>query len=75
MFVRIRWFLIGVASTLGVGMWLVTVVKRARERLTPAAMGRAAAVTGAGLLEATGRRLVRSGGEAEPAAGSHPGRG
>lgn len=41
MLVRIRWFLLGVMATLGGGM--VAFGRIVRRRLTPAALGRAAA--------------------------------
>ncbi len=58
MFVRLRWFVFGVVGTLGALAWLATKVKVAKQRLTPSSLGRAAAVTGAGLLELVGRRLA-----------------
>ncbi len=58
MFVRLRWFVFGVVGTLGALAWLATKVKGAKQRLTPSNLGRAAAVAGAGLLEAAGRRLA-----------------
>lgn len=61
MFTRIKWFLLGSAATIGVGAYLGTKVKRARERLTAENMARAGVVTVAGVMNATGRRMQRTG--------------
>jgi hypothetical protein len=57
MFTRLRWFAIGAASTIGAGVYLAGRVKVMREKITPATMTRAGAVTAAGMMEAAGRRL------------------
>ena len=61
MFTRIKWFLLGSATTIGVGAYLGTKVKRARERLTAENMARAGVVSVAGMMNATGRRMQRTG--------------
>ena len=61
MLTRIKWFLLGSAATIGAGAYLGTKVKRARERLTTENMARAGVVTVAGMMNATGRRMQRSG--------------
>lgn len=61
MFTRLRWFLFGSVATIGVGAYLGTKVKRARERLTTENMARAGVVTVAGMMNATGRRMRRAG--------------
>lgn len=57
MFTRLRWFVIGAASTIGAGVFLAGRVKAMRERITPETMARAGALTVAGMMEATGRSL------------------
>ena len=61
MLTRIKWFLLGSAATIGAGAYLGTKVKRARERLTTENMARAGVVAVAGMMNATGRRMQRSG--------------
>ena len=61
MFTRLKWFLLGSATTIGVGAFLGAKVKRARERLTAENMARAGVVTVAGMMNATGRRMQRAG--------------
>jgi hypothetical protein len=61
MFTRLRWFLFGSAATIGAGAYLGTKVKRARERITAENLARAGVVTVAGMVNATGRRMQRSG--------------
>ena len=61
MLTRIKWFLLGSAATIGAGAYLGTKVKRARERLTTENMARAGVATVAGVMNATGRRMQRSG--------------
>lgn len=52
MLVRIRWFLLGVAATVGGGM--VALGRYVRRRITPAAVGRAVGRLAADLLERAG---------------------
>ena len=61
MFTRLKWFLFGSAATIGAGAYLGTKVKRARERITTENLARAGVVTVAGMVNATGRRMQRSG--------------
>jgi hypothetical protein len=61
MFTRLKWFLFGSAATIGAGAYLGAKVKRARERLTTENMARAGVVTVAGMMNATGRRMQRTG--------------
>ncbi|MEN8234174.1 MAG: hypothetical protein ABFR89_04550 [Actinomycetota bacterium] len=66
MFTRLKWFALGSAATVGAGVYLGGKVKLARERITPETMARAGAVTVAGLMNATGRRMQRTDLEEEP---------
>jgi hypothetical protein len=58
-FTRARWFLFGVVATMGATAYVVTRVRRMRERLTPEAVVRAAAAALADVMGAAGRRLAR----------------
>ncbi|RPI23161.1 MAG: hypothetical protein EHM57_04360 [Actinobacteria bacterium] len=62
MFTRARWFLFGVAATVGATTYLFTRARRMRERMTPVAAARAAAVTLADGMAFAGRWLSASGG-------------
>lgn len=66
MFTRLKWFFLGSAATIGVGAYLGTKVKRARERLTTENLARAGVVTVAGMMNATGRRMQRAALSDEP---------
>ncbi len=57
MFVRIRWFALGVAASLGVTAYLAARVKRARERLTARALARSGGRTVASLLDRAADRV------------------
>ncbi|MEN8113357.1 MAG: hypothetical protein ABFS21_03120 [Actinomycetota bacterium] len=74
MFTRLKWFTLGSAATIGAGVYLGGKVKVARERITPETMARAGAVTVAGLMSATGRRMRRAGLEEDPG-GAEPAQG
>jgi hypothetical protein len=74
MFTRLRWFVLGVASTIGAGVYLAGRVKAMRERITPETMARAGALTMAGMMEATGRHLQTGGTVSETVPGD-PGGG
>jgi hypothetical protein len=54
---RIRWFSLGLAAGVGGSAWIATKVRRARQAMTPANMGRAAARGLADALEAGSRAL------------------
>ncbi len=54
---RVRWFSLGMAAGVGGSAWVVTRLRRARQRLTPANIGRAAAGSVADLLDAGSRSL------------------
>ncbi|MDF1597651.1 MAG: hypothetical protein P1T08_16350 [Acidimicrobiia bacterium] len=54
---RTRWFSLGIAAGVGGSAWVVTRLRRARQRLTPANLARAAAGSVADLLEAGSRSL------------------
>ena len=60
MFTRLKWFGLGSAATIGAGVYLGGKVKLARERITPETMARAGAVTMAGIMGATGRRMQQT---------------
>jgi hypothetical protein len=51
MLVRIRWFLLGVAATLGGGAWLLGRAARLRQRLTPASIARTSGHAVADLID------------------------
>jgi hypothetical protein len=51
MLLRIRWFIMGVLTSIGVVAYLVSQVKAARERLTPENLARTGARSLAGALE------------------------
>ena len=51
MFIRVRWFLIGVLTSVGVFAYLAAQVRAARERLTPENIARTGANSLAGVLE------------------------
>jgi hypothetical protein len=57
MFIRLRWFSLGVMTTMGATAFLFTRVRRLRERVTAQSVARAAALTMAGGIESVGRRL------------------
>lgn len=58
MFVRMRWFGIGVVSSLGLVMYLAAQVRRARERLTKQAIARSGGRTMASLLFRAADRIA-----------------
>ena len=51
MFIRVRWFLMGVLTSIGVVAYLAAQVKAARERLTPENLAKTGAMSLAGALE------------------------
>ena len=65
MFLRMRWFGIGVISSLGLVAYLATQVKRARERMSARALARSGGRTVASLLDRAADRV------APPAPRSH----
>jgi len=72
MFTRLKWFALGSAATIGAGVYLGGKVKLARERITPETMARAGAMTVAGLMDATGRRMRKVGVERIPGSADPP---
>ncbi|HEX9854783.1 MAG TPA: hypothetical protein VGC47_05675 [Acidimicrobiia bacterium] len=58
MLLRIRWFTLGVLVTIGLGAYLVAQVRRARERLSPSAIGRAGAERIATALDRAADRIA-----------------
>lgn len=58
MLLRIRWFVLGVASSVGVIAYLAAQVKRARERLSARAMARSGGRTVAVLLDRAADRVA-----------------
>ncbi len=70
MFVRLRWFLYGFVSSIGVIAYLSVQVKRAKERLTPAALVRSGGQTVASLLDRTAARVAPTTGP--PPSTAHP---
>ena len=57
MFVRMRWFTIGVVASLGVVAYAVNQLRRARERLSAENIARQAGRALAGTLESAARRV------------------
>ena len=57
MFVRIRWFVLGMATAFGLISYLAAQVKRARETITPANLARRGVRSVAGLLDTTADRI------------------
>ena len=58
--VRLRWFFLGVLSSLGALGWLAVQVRKARERLTPANLARRGARGVADTLEVIAERVAPS---------------
>jgi hypothetical protein len=58
MFVRIRWFVAGVAATLGGFGYLAAQVRKARQRLTPANLVAAGKHQAASWLDSVAERLA-----------------
>lgn len=57
MLVRIRWFLIGVLTTLAAGAFVLNRLRQMREKLAPKAVARVGVDGVADLIEATARRI------------------
>lgn len=57
MFKRFWWFVAGLATGVGGSAWLLAKVAKARQALTPANLGRHAALSMADALAAAGTRL------------------
>ncbi len=64
MLVRIRWFVLGVVSSVGVVAYLAAQVKRARERLSAKAMARSGGRTVASMLDKAATRVSPESGDA-----------
>lgn len=58
MFMRMRWFAVGVLSSVGVLAYLATQAKRARERLTVRALARSGGRGVASLLDRAADRIA-----------------
>lgn len=70
MFTRIRWFVYGVVAGLGATAYVVTRLRRMRERLTAQSVAKVSALSLADVMALAGRRLARPGGaESNPGAG------
>jgi hypothetical protein len=63
MLLRIRWFVLGIASSLGVAAYLAAQVKRARERLSAKAIARSGGRTVASLLDRAAARVSPESGD------------
>jgi hypothetical protein len=57
MFVRFRWFVLGMASAFGLFSYLATRVKRAKQQITPSNLARRGGRSVAGLLDTTADRI------------------
>jgi hypothetical protein len=58
MLLRFRWFTLGALSTIGVGAYLAARVRKARERFTVGAFGRAGAHGVAAALDLVADRIA-----------------
>ncbi len=54
---RLSWFTLGLAAGAGSTAWMAVQLRRMREQLTPAAVGRAAALTVADALDLLSRTV------------------
>ncbi len=72
MFLRLRWFVIGVVTTVGGGAYVLAKLRRLRARLTPANLRKASALSLADARDAAARavappaREAAAGGEGAP---------
>lgn len=57
MFVRFRWFAIGMASAFGLLSYLAAQVRRAKQQMTPSNLARSGVRSVAGLLDTTADRI------------------
>lgn len=57
MFLRMRWFTLGVIASLGAVAYVANQLRLMRERLTPQNLGREAARTAAAVLEVAAHRI------------------
>jgi hypothetical protein len=57
MLLRIRWFLVGVFSSLGIAAYLTNRIRRARERFSARNLARAGMRGAADVLDSTARRI------------------
>ena len=60
MFVRIRWFVIGAATSLGAAAYVANQLRRARERLTPRNLARGGARGVADMIDRAADRVAPS---------------
>ena len=58
MFVRIRWFALGVLTTVGSGAYVLAKLRRLRARLTPANLRRVSAISLADALDGAARAVA-----------------
>ena len=58
MFLRFRWFSLGVLSAIGGGAYLLSKLRRLRARLSPDSLRRAAAHAIADGLDSAGRKIA-----------------
>lgn len=65
MLVRIRWFVIGAATSLGAAAYVANQLRRARERLTPRNLAKGGARSVADLIDRAADRV-------SPSAGTSP---
>jgi hypothetical protein len=66
MLVRIRWFVIGAATSLGAVAYVAGQLRRARERLTPGNLARGGARSMADMLDHVADRVAPSAGTNAP---------
>lgn len=60
MFTRLRWFIYGFVASLGATAYVVTRVRRMRERLTAQSVARVSALSLADAMALAGRRLAQN---------------
>lgn len=60
MFTRLRWFIYGFVASLGATAYVVTRLRRLRERLTAQSVARVSALSLADAMALAGRRLAQN---------------
>lgn len=60
MFTRLRWFIYGFVASLGATAYVVTRLRRMRERLTAQSVARVSALSLADAMALAGRRLAQN---------------
>ncbi len=66
MFVRLRWFVLGVLSTLGGGAYVLAKLRRMRARLSPRNLAKASTLAAADALSLAGKLVAPKSGDQAP---------